>query len=350
VISLVDLHARHLGSADAVEAAVLQVLRSGQWIGGTVVADLEREMAQLMGWSHSIGVANGTDALEICMRALGIGPGDEVIIPAVSFFATAGAVCRAGARPVIVDTLPDRPLLDWTQVENARSESTRAVIPVHLFGLNAGCSNTDLEIIDDLAQTVGATPPPGGGRMGALSFYPTKMLSCAGDGGLVLCREPELAERVHLLGNHGNQSGLHHQVQGSVGGNSRLDAIHAAALLAQLPGLASRTTRRREIYQHYRSSLGEQVIEHEPGSSVSILCLRHPERDALRKHLERSGVATGCYYPMPLTRQPALEHARVIGPMTHAESFCREALALPCHAALSDSDIDRVIAAVKAWS
>jgi dTDP-4-amino-4,6-dideoxygalactose transaminase len=343
VISLVDLAVRHQLDAPSIEAAVLKVLRSGRWIGGQTVTDLEARVAQRMGWPHAVGVGNGTDALEICLQVLGVGPGDEVIVPAVTFFATAGAVCRVGAEPVIVDIRPDRPLIDWTQIERARSSRTRAVIPVHLFGMDAGSVDTDLEIIDDLAQAVGAQPPPGSGRLAALSFYPTKVLSGAGDGGMVLCRESIIEERVRMLGSHGVREGLHHRVEGSVGGNSRLDAIHAAVIDAQLEGLDQRLQRRREIYHRARAALGDAVSEHQEGSPISILCVRHPRRAALIAHLRSHGVAAGIYYSMPLSRQPALASCRTMGSLPNAEAFCAEALALPCHIGITDEQLDHIL-------
>ena len=349
MISLVDLTVRHQLDASSVEDAVLDVLRSGKWIGGHTVTELETRVAQRMGWPHAVGVGNGTDALELCLQVLGIGPGDEVIVPAVTFFATAGAVCRVGAEPVIVDIRSDRPLIDWTQLDAARSSRTRAVIPVHLFGMDAGSVDTDLEIIDDLAQAVGAQPPPGSGRLAALSFYPTKVLSGAGDGGMVLCRERVMEERVRMLGSHGVRDGLHHRVEGSVGGNSRLDAIHAAVIGAQLEGLDRRLERRREIYRRTRTVLGDAVSVHQEGSPVSILCVRHPRRDALITHLRDHGVAAGIYYSRPLSKQPALASCRTLGTLPNAEAFCAEALALPCHAGITDQQLDHVLDCVRSF-
>ena len=223
------------------------------------------------------------------------------------------------------------------------------MIPVHLFGMNAGSSETDLEVVDDLAQAVGAQPPPGSGRMAAVSFYPTKVLSGAGDGGMVLCRERAMEERVRMLGSHGLKEGLHHRVEGSVGGNSRLDAIHAAVIGAQLDGLDLRLGRRREIYRRSREVLGDVVCEHEAGSPVSILCLRHPRRDALIDHLRDHGIAAGVYYRHPLSRQPALSGCRIHGSLEQAESFCEEALALPCHAGISDESLEHVLRCVRSF-
>ena len=347
MIPLIDLAARHQFCSDDVEKAVLAVLRSGQWIGGPVVAELEQQISTLMNRRHAVGVANGTDALELSLQVLGVGPGDEVIAPAVSFFATVGAIRRVGATPVLVDVRPDLPLIDWVQVEKARSKRTRAVIPVHLFGMDAGACETDLFVIDDVAQAVGSIPPRGRGQLAAMSFYPTKVLSSAGDGGMVATDDPELARLIRALGNHGVMDGKYHEVRGHVGGNSRLDAIHAATLLAHLPQFSARMSRRQEIYRRYRAELGPIVLEHDSGSSVSILCVRHPRREAIREHLHQRGISTGCYYPAPLSQHPAMAGARRVGGLPESEAYCAEAFAIPCHAGLTDEQVEQILTALR---
>jgi dTDP-4-amino-4,6-dideoxygalactose transaminase len=213
--------------------------------------------------------------------------------------------------------------------------------------MDAGGLDTDLEVIDDLAQAVGSSPPVGSGRMGAMSFYPTKVLSAAGDAGMVVCDEPGLAARVRALGSHGASEGQYKRVEGAVGRNSRLDSLHAAVLLAQLAGLEARLMRRRQILGLYREALGESVLAHPAGSPVSIVCMRHPQRDRLLAHLREQGIAAGCYYPRPLSEEPALAEARVAGPLPNSEAFCAEALALPCHGGMLDQDVSKVVDAVR---
>ena len=337
-------------SAEAVEARVLAVLRSGRWIGGPVVAEAERALADLFGMAHGVGVNSGTDALVLALMACGVGPGDDVIVPAVSFFATASAVVLVGARPVIVDVLPDRPLLDPAAVRQAWSPRVKAVVPVHLFGMAAphiaGLPDYAL-VVDDLAQAAGAQTPVGQGPIAALSLYPTKVLAGAGDGGAVLTDSAELAERVRALGSHGLGPEGAVRVQGHVGRNSRLDALQAAVVLGRLPDLARRLEHRRVLAMRYQDALGAKVLVPGRGRPVSVLCLRSRQRDVLRARLLAAGIEATIYYPRPLHHEPALDGLARTGPCPNAERFCAEALALPCHAGMSLDDVDDVIAVIQ---
>ena len=339
--------ARAAPTAPAVEAAVQEVLRSGRYIGGPVVSRCEAALAALLGRAHGVGVPGGTVALTQAMQALGVGtrPDDEVIVPAVTFFATAGAVLRAGAIPVVADVLPDRPLLDPDAVRALRTPRTRLIVPVHLFG-DAAPHPGDLgvPVLDDAAQAVGAAPPVGQGCAAAVSFYPTKILGAAGDGGMVVTDDADLAARVRALGFHGmGAPHVHHRTAGHMGGNSRLDAVQAAVLLAQVDDLPRRIAARRAIAARYDAVLGALALPRDPGSPVSIYTLRHPERDRLAARLQDRGVQTALYYPRDLTQQPALEGCPR-GPTPNAARFCAEALALPCYEGLPDAHVDHVIA------
>lgn len=349
-VPFLDMAARAAPTAPAVEAAVLAVLRTGRYIGGPPVARCEARIAALLGRAHGVGVPSGTAALSQILQALGIGlrPDDEVIVPAVTFFSTAGAVLRAGATPVLADVLPDRPLLDPDAARALLTRRTRLVLPVHLFGdMAPHPSDLGVPVVDDAAQAVGAAPPVGQGLAAAVSFYPTKILGAVGDGGMVVTDDPDLAQRVRDLGFHGmTEPHLHHRTAGHMGGNSRLDAVQAAAILAQVDDLPRRIAARRAIAARYDAVLDELALRRDPGSPVSIYTLRHPQREALAQRLRQRGVQTALYYPCDLSQQPALQGCPR-GATPHAARFCAEALALPCHEGMPDAHIDHVVASLK---
>ncbi len=339
-VRMVDLAGRHAACAEAVENTVLHVLREGRPIGGPVVARAEREIADTFGWSFGVGVASGTDALALALQALGVRADDEVIVPAVSFFATAGAVRLVGATPRLADVRPDVPVLDAARLP--LGPRTRAVIAVHLYGAACALPPLPVPVVDDLAQSAGA-PPRHHGVVGATSFYPTKTLGAAGDGGMVFATDAELAARVRALGNHGMTTPhLHHAVHGLTGRNSRLDAVQAAVLLAQLPHLEGRVARRRAHAARYDAQLPPDVrpLPREDGHPVHHYVVRVARREALRAHLAERGIETAVYYPRSLAAQPAL--AAWSSPTPNADAFCAEALALPVHEGLGADDIDRV--------
>jgi dTDP-4-amino-4,6-dideoxygalactose transaminase len=344
MIRMADLAARHRRVAAAAEGAVLEVLRSGRYVGGPVVDAAERRLAGMFGWRHGVGVNSGTDALVYALQALGVRAGDEVIVPAVTFFATAGAVARIGAVPVVADVRDDLPLLDPATLP--LGPRTRAVIAVHLFGEACVLPALPVPVVDDAAQAAGAEPAPKHGVVGAASFYPTKTLGAAGDGGLVLADDPDLAARARKLANHGMpEPHLHERVNGHVGANSRLDAVQAAVLLAHLDDLPARLARRREIAARYDRELGPRVrpLPRGAGHPVHHYVVRAEDRDGLRARLADRGIEAALYYPRALSAQPALAPQ---APTPRADRFCAEALALPVHEDLSDDDVARVIEAV----
>jgi dTDP-4-amino-4,6-dideoxygalactose transaminase len=341
---MADLAARHAAHAAESEARVLEVLRSGRWVGGPVVAEAESMAADLFDRPAAVGVASGTDALVLALQALGVHAGQRVAVPALTFFATAGAVAALGADLVIVD-VDERGLLCERSL--AHAGPVDAVIPVHLFGNAAFVPDHPL-VVDDAAQAAGSPTPAG--RLTAVSTYPTKTWSGLGDGGFVLGRAEDLAG-VRLLGNHG-AVGPHVHVAhaGHVGRNSRLDPVSAAVLLAQRPGFADRRARRRRIASHYDACLarsGARPLPRDPESATPTYVLRVSDRDAVQERLASVGIGTAVYYPHPLHHQRAL-HGRIAhAHAPNAERLCNALLAVPVHAGLDDAEVDRVGAALE---
>lgn len=348
-IRMVDLAARHRRLAVATEAAVLEVLRSGRWVGGPAVQAFEASAAALFGRAHGVGVNSGTDALIIALLALGVRPGDEVIVPALSFFATAGAVVRAGASPVVVDVGEDLPLLCPDAASRALTARTRAAIPVHLFGMRCPDPGLPVPLIEDAAQAVGWATPARLGAFTAASFYPTKTLGAAGDAGLVATDCPDQAERLRRLANHGGVPGqphLHQHVAGHAGMNSRLDAVQAAVLSVHMADLHRRVARRQAVARAYDQALPRWIppLPRGAGDPIHHYLLRSVERDRLAAWLAERQIACAVYYPRPLSAQPALQPQP---PCPNAQRWCDECLSLPCHGELTDVQIERICLALR---
>lgn len=344
---MADLAARHLRVAPDVERRVLEVLRSGRYVGGPVVTEAERRLASVFGYAHGVGVNSGTDALSHALMAMGIQPGDEVIVPAVTFFATAEAVGRIGAIPVVADVREDLPLLDPATLPI--TPRTRAVIAVHLFGEACSLPALPVPVLDDVAQAVGASPPARTGAVGAASFYPTKTLGAAGDGGIVLADDPAIADAARKLASHGMPAPyVHDRVHGYFGANSRLDAVQAAVLLGHLPDLAARLARRRAIAAAYDAGLPDDVrpLARGPGHPVHHYVVRTVRREALAAALAAAEIETAVYYRRPLSDEPALAGI-LAAPAPNAARYCAEALALPVHECLTDDDVNRVLDAIR---
>jgi dTDP-4-amino-4,6-dideoxygalactose transaminase len=342
-------------------AAWTRVLRSGSYVLGEEASAFEREIGAYLGASHAIGVSSGSDALLLAMMLLGIGPGDEVICPTFTFFATAGAIARVGATPVFVDIDPASFTIDVHAVARAISERTRAIVPVHLFGLAADMTalealaeQSGAALIEDAAQAIGATigPRRAGtvGALGCFSFFPSKNLGAFGDAGLVTTPSAELAERARRLRQHGAQPKYHHAM---VGGNFRIDALQAALLRVKLAHLDEAAAKRRSNADRYRerfrdeaSSLGHAVVlpEDAPGHVYNQLVVRvGAHRDALRAHLGERGIQTAIYYPEPLHLQPCFASLGYReGSFPVAEAASRETLALPVFPELEAIEIDYV--------
>lgn len=365
-IPLIDLRPQHRGLQPKMVAALRQVFESSVFVIGPNVRAFEEEMARCCGVKHAVGVASGTDALTLSLAALGIGPGDEVLVPSFTYAATAGAVCHLGARPVFVDSLPDGFNLDPEDAARRVTPRTRAVVPVHLYGEAAPMDRVlalaeahGLCVVEDVAQAAGGQwegQPLGSlGKAGCFSFYPTKNLPGCGDGGMVVTDDDELADQVRLLRQQGDASALsgakyHHT---AVGYNSRLDEIQAAILRVKLPHLASWNRLRVQHAERYRCLLADTGLglpaRSKNGSHVYCLyTIRCPRREALREHLRSAGIGTEVYYPVPLHLQPAYRGLGYReGDLPVAERLASEVLSIPVYPELTDEQIDRIAAAIR---
>lgn len=391
VVPLLDLEAQYRTIRGEVEEAVLALLASQRFILGPEVEALEAEVARYVASPHGVGVSSGSDALIVALMAEGIGPGDEVVTPAYSFFATAGAVSRLGARPVLVDIEPDTFNVEPEAVEAALGRRTRALVPVHLFGQTAemepllelaAAHRADagrLVVIEDAAQAIGAEDAAGRragsiGDYGAFSFFPSKNLGGAGDGGLVTTGDAERAGRLRMLRNHGAEPKYYHRV---VGGNFRLDALQAAVLRVKLPHLDAWTAGRQANAARYRQLFSDAGLAVPLPECVSGRCaagdcgldgiegvvlpeerpgvrhiynqfvIRTPRRDALREHLADRRVGSEVYYPIPFHLQECFadlgHHA---GDFPASECAARHSLALPIYPELTAAQIEHVVASV----
>ena len=349
MIRMADTASLHREIAEAVETNVLEVLRSGRYIRGPWVERAESMAASWFGRSEAVGVNSGTDALVLSLQAIGVRAGDEVIVPALTYFATAGAVCALGARPVVVDVRDDA-TLDPEAAHRAITGRTRAILPVHLFGTFATAPMTDVPVIDDSAQAIGAEIPRAIGCLTTLSTYPTKTWGGVGDGGFVIGDDSELIALVRGLGNHGHsdEPHIHVRLSGYVGRNSRLDAVQAAALIAHESTIASRVAARRRNAARYDDNLppGIRALPRDAGSPLHHYVILTERRDALKQHLASRGIETAVYYPCSLARQPALAGHNDPGCAPNADRLSQRMLALPIHSALSAEQLDTVIAAL----
>ncbi len=343
------------------------VERIGRDAAFTLGPELERfegAFAEFCGTTHAAGVSSGTAALEIALNALGIGPGDEVIVPTYSFIATAEAVSTVGATPVIVDVDPETALISAELVEAALTERTRCVIPVHLFGrpvemdpLLALCRERDVFVIEDACQAHGAIyrgrPVGSLGDAGCFSFYPTKNLGGWGDGGALVTNDAALDERVRLLRSHGESPRHHHRL---ATGTHRLDTLQAAILEVKLRHLPDWNQRRRDAAEALRAGLASSsVTPPAPATDDSdhvyhLFVVRAAERDALRDHLDSRGVASAVHYPTPIHLQPAYADLGLgPGSLPVAERLAGENCSLPIFPAIEDWHIDEIVAAVKGF-
>lgn len=357
-VPLVDLAAQHAEVADEVRPALESVFERTAFVGGPEVTAFEREYAGYVGAAHAIGVANGTDALELALRAVGVRPGGEVVLPANTFIATAEAVSRIGARPVLVDVDPVHLLLDPDRVEAALTPRTQAVVPVHLFGqvapveeLTSTCAAVGIPVVEDAAQAQGARRHGRAagalGRVAATSFYPGKNLGAAGDAGAVTTDDDEVARRVRLLGAHGSPSKYVHDV---VGMNSRLDTVQAVYLRAKLARLEKWNQLRREAAGRYADLLAGVAGVEVPRTMAGNLDVWHlyvvrlDERDRVLSALGEAGVGAGIHYPTPvhLTRAYA-GLGRGPGSFPVAEEAARRILSLPMHPHLAPEQQEHVV-------
>lgn len=368
MIPLLDLRRQYATIAEEVEECLLRVARSQRYVLGPETEKLESALQEYLGVRHVVAVSSGTDALLSALMALEVGPGDEVIVPTFSFFATAGVVVRVGARPVFVDVEPQTLTIDVKAVERALSPRTKAIIPVHLYGQAAAmdelldlAEHVGVPIIEDAAQALGARFRDGRmlgtlGQIGCYSFYPTKNLGAFGDAGLVVTNDDRLGHRLRILRNHGMEPRYYHAI---VGGNFRMDEFQAAILNVKLPYLDKWNERRREHAERYRALLAQYGLS-TPGGPIKLLDERYPERkdshiyhqfvvlahhrDRLRAFLSQHGVGTEVYYPVPFHRQQcfaSLGYRDEDFPV--ANDAAARVLALPMYAELQPDEIATVV-------
>ncbi len=362
-VPLLDLQAQYETIRDEVRAAVDRVFDSQQFVLGAEVQALEEEIARYSQTKFAIGCASGSDAVLLALMSCGVGAGDEVITSPFSFFATASTITRLGARPVFVDIDERTFNLNPSLVDAAFTERTKAIVPVHLYGQ---CAEMDplielsqqrnIPVIEDAAQAIGAEDRSrragSMGTIGCFSFYPSKNLGGAGDGGMLVTNDPDHGRRLHMLRVHGEETKYHHKL---VGINSRLDALQAAVLRVKLPHLDEWTTGRQRKAQQYElmfgdAGLGDQVelpfvrttarhIFHQ-----FVVRARGGKRDALREHLRECGVGADVYYPVPLHLQECFAYLGYKeGDFPIAELAAKETLALPVYPELTDEQQDYVV-------
>jgi dTDP-4-amino-4,6-dideoxygalactose transaminase len=343
-----------------------RVCDSQRFIGGPEVESLERELCQTLGYAHAIGMSSGTDAVLAALMALDVGPGDEVITPTYSFFATAGCVVRAGAKPVLVDIEPDTFNIDVDAAIAAITPRTKAIVPVHLFGQCAelgplvdAARRRGITVIEDAAQAIGSEyrgrPAGTWGEIGCFSFFPSKNLGAFGDAGFVSTADVTLARKLKLIRTHGMDPKYHHHL---VGANFRIDALQAAVLRVKLPHLAAWSERRCANAARYRAlfadaGLSEVTVPVEAPERTHIynqFVIRVPERNRLRAHLDAAGIGTEIYYPVPFHLQRCFaDLGHQAGAFPVAEAAAASSLALPIYPELTSDQQAAVVNAIRTF-
>lgn len=363
MIPLVDLKAQYDSIKPEIDAAIQRVLDHTQFIEGPEVAAFEAAFANACGAPHAVGVASGTAAIDLALRVLGIGPGDEVITTPHTFIATVEPVRDVGATPVFVDIDLGTYNIDPGKIEDAITEHTRALMPVHLYGQPADmlpildiARRHDLRVIEDAAQAHGATYHDQHvglwGDIGTFSFYPAKNIGAYGDAGAIVTRDAALAKRLRMLRNHGRTEKYVHAMHGL---GERLDALQAAILAVKLTRLEAWTTRRRQIADIYRVQLNDLplILPQELDGASHVyhqFVIRTERRDALRAHLRDAGVGTGIHYPLPLHLQPALEDLGYQeGDFPVTEQVADTVLSLPVYPELTSGQIDAIVSAIRGF-
>jgi len=357
-VPLLDLKAQYATICDEVMAAITGVIEAQQFVLGSKVDELEQKIAQYVGTKYAVGVASGTDAILLALKALGIGPGDEVITTAFSFFATAGAIVAAGASPVFVDIDPQTYNMNPALIERAITERTKAILPVHLYGQ---CADMDpilelarkhrLKVVEDAAQAIGARykgQSAGSiGNCGCVSFFPSKNLGAYGDGGIVVTPDSDIAETVRMLRVHGSRRKYQHE---KIGTNSRLDALQAAVLLVKLPHLDQWNEKRRQNASYYDRKLrhlegvGIPYVAPENVSVYHVYTIRVPGRDRVVEHLTKKGIGCAVHYPVPLPMQPSFRYLGYRdGDVPQSEQASQEVLSIPMYPELTEAQMDAVV-------
>ena len=360
-IPMVDPAGEYRELKTEIDAAVGRVFSSGRFVLGPEGEALEREIAQFIGAAHAVGCNSGTDALHFPLAAAGIGPGDEVVIPGFTFFATGEAVSYTGATPVFADVDAGTFNLDPQSLLRCLTKKTKAVIAVHLFGqcaaldeIAAICKEKKLVLVEDCAQCIGADydgrRAGSWGDFGGFSFYPTKNLGAAGDTGLITAKNEDQAQTLRMLRHHGSRQTYLHE---RVGWNSRLDELQAAVLRVKLKHLARFNDARRAVARRYREKLagGKMVLPVEHGRGTHVyhqFTIRAERRDAIREALAEEGIASSVFYPLPLHQQPAYAGIAKDVSLPAAEEVAKSVLSLPIHPLLDEASIDRIAACARA--
>jgi dTDP-4-amino-4,6-dideoxygalactose transaminase len=364
-VPLLDVLAHHAPIQSEIEEAALRVLRSGRFILGPEIDGFEKELAAAIGSADAVALSSGTDALLAVLMALGVGPGSEVVTTPFTFFATAGVVSRLGARPVFADIEPASFNLDPAKAEAAITPRTKAILPVHLFGQSVDLDRYEdlskrkgIPVVEDSCQAVGARfkgrPVGSAGVASCLSFFPSKNLGCAGDGGAITTNDPEFGKKIRATRMHGETSRYHHLF---VGGNFRMDALQAAILRVKLPHLPGWEAGRRKNADRYRSLFAEAGLA---GGTVSIpeelpgahhvynqFVIRVPKRDELTAFLAKEGIGHAVYYPVPLHLQECFRDLGYApGAFPEAEKACAEVLAIPIFSELAPGAQEEVVSAI----
>ncbi len=359
-IPLMDMVAQYHSIKPEIDQAISEVMEKGHFILGPNVAALEKEVAAYLGIKHGVGVASGTDALILAMRALGIGAGDEVIVPSYTFFATAEAVLLVGATPVLVDVEPENYSIDIDQIASKITTKTKAIIPVHLYGHPANMTAVmdiarkhNLKVIEDNAQAFGAEhrgqKTGSFGDVSCLSFFPSKNLGGCGDGGMIVTNDDDVADRVRMLRTHGWKKKYFPEV---VGYNSRLDELQAAILRVKLRHIDDWNNRRRELAEIYRQRLaGAPVTVPNDGADAHhvyhLFIIEVEERTRFEQQLKEQGIPTSIYYPQPLHLNEPLKHLGYkAGDFPVSERASERTISIPFYPEISDEQIARVMEVV----
>lgn len=363
-VPLLDLTRQYQSLKTEIDAAVAGVLAHSKFIMGPEVAAFEKEVSEKLGVAHALGVASGSDALILALRAVGAGPGDEVIVPSFSFFATAGSVTHVGATPVFCDIDKDDYNIDPALIERLITPKTKAIMPVHLFGqmpdmdkLRRIADAHHLAIVEDAAQAIGAsykgTTAGRWGKAGCFSFFPSKNLGAAGDGGMIITDDPQVAENVRILRTHGAKPKYYH---GIIGYNSRLDTIQAAILSVKLKHLDKWTEQRRahaDVYDRELSGVGDLILPKRTANAYHIYnqyTIATAKRDALSSHLKGLGIGMEVYYPLPLHAQKCFAGLPGAGQsLPVAEKAALSVVSIPIFPDLTEAEQAAVIDGIKAF-
>jgi dTDP-3-amino-3,4,6-trideoxy-alpha-D-glucose transaminase len=343
VVPVVDLSRRGQRFASAFATAAERIAASGSFLLGAELSAFETEFAQWLGAQHCVAVSSGAGALQLALSAAGIGPGDEVLVPAFTAVPTASAVAALGAVPRAVDVDRGTACVTTQSIEAGVTARTKAIIVVHLYGYPAEMPVTGLPVIEDAAQAHGALRDPGRSIVSAYSFYPTKNLGGIGDGGAVVTNDADLAERVRILRVHGMTAQYVHEY---VSQNFRMSEVEAAWLRLALPQLTNDVQRRRAIVDRYRASAPDLRWQTpHPDHAYHLAVFRSADRIKTRAQLETAGVASAIHYPLAITQQPAYHHL-AHAECPEAEAWAAECISVPCFPEMTEAEIDRVCTAL----